>query len=300
MSAYEVFLFVGATTLVAAIVTLFLLQTTAARLERKAKRSSRTLEGPVPGHRSLSTIGLNTESARMAPRPPRATTRQSATHMGPPKDILAEMALSTSSILPASSLAEEDRLNSLQTIRARSEALHNDIESDQSAGPGSQTAPGTLPVQRTSKRPVSDVDQEQGTVVPRAKSRADRAEDAASTPPSSAAAAQRSEPAVAPKTTAAKRGKRASATPERTGTSRRGPYQASSDALTDSPTLDLLDGLQASDVGGSLGQDSVLPDIFAGLNDAEVGDQGLADDLTDIDGGGLPTSVTKTPHKSRR
>jgi len=66
------------------------------------------------------------------------------------------------------------------------------------------------------------------------------------------------------------------------------------------PSLDLLDALQLSDFGGKLGQDGSLPDIFAGLNEADASIQGLTDDLSDIDGGGLPEPPQKTPQKSRR
>jgi hypothetical protein len=214
--------------------------------------------------------------------------------MGPPNDILGEIAQSTAPVLAIPFLTEEDRLNSLQTIRARSEALHNDIESDQSAGPNYQTALGTIPGQRPPKRSVSEVDQEQGPATPDAKIRTQKPGRAESLPPSSAQASQTTEPRIAAKVTTSKRGKRNSAQADRTGTAHRSPDRASPDSL------DLLDSLQPSDIGGSLGPDSVLPDIFAGLNEADTGIEGLTDDLSDIDGGGLPTAVPKTPQKSRR
>ncbi len=117
-----------------------------------------------------------------------------------------------------------------------------------------------------------------------------RQEVADSISPSSAPAAETAEPTIAPKTTPSKRAKRANAQAERTGTAHRGPNQASPDAL---PSLDLLDALQPSDIGGSLSPDGGLPDIFAGLNEAEAGIQGLSDDLSDIDGGGLPSTAAE-------
>jgi len=77
---------------------------------------------------------------------------------------------------------------------------------------------------------------------------------------------------------------------------KRANAQAPPDAPADLPSLDLLDALQPSEIG----QDGGLPDIFAGLNEAEAGIQGLPDDLSDIDGGGLPTPPPKTPQRSRR
>jgi hypothetical protein len=53
-------------------------------------------------------------------------------------------------------------------------------------------------------------------------------------------------------------------------------------------------------VGGSTSQEPGVLDIFAGLTEAEAGIQGLTDDLSDIDGGGLPSAPQKTPQKSRR
>jgi hypothetical protein len=297
VSGYDVLLFVGATTLVAAIVTLFAFQMTAAKFERRMNGRSRTLEGPVPGRRSLSTIGLNTESARSTPRSSRPPTRQPATSMGLPTDTIQELGPSTLPPLSTLSLSKEAELNSLQTIRARSASLHADAQPQQSAGLNTLTPPGTPPVQRLPKRPVSELEQEQGPAAPHAKSRPQKAGGADSISPSSAPAAETAEPTIAPKTTPSKRAKRANAQAERTGTAHRGPNQASPDAL---PSLYLLDALQPSDIGGSLSPDGGLPDIFAGLNEADAGIQGLTDDLSDIDGGGLPTAAPKTPQKSRR
>jgi hypothetical protein len=58
--------------------------------------------------------------------------------------------------------------------------------------------------------------------------------------------------------------------------------------------------LQSSGPGGPASQGDDLLDIFAGLSEAEVGMQGLTDDLSDIDGGGLPGAAPKVPQKSRR
>ena len=297
MSGYDVLLFVGATTLVAATVTLFVFQTTAAKFERRMNCRSRTLEGPVPGRRSLSTIGLNTESARGVPRSSRPPARQPATSIGLARDTIQELGPSNLPAPSTPSLSKEAELNSVQTLRARSASLHADAQPEQSAGPRNLTPAGTPPVQRLPKRPVSEPDQEQGPATPHAKSRPQKAGGADSISPSSAPAAETADPTIAPKTTPSKRAKRANAQAERTGTAHRGPNQASPDAL---PSLDLLDDLQPSDIGGSLSPDGGLPDIFAGLNEADAGIQGLTDDLSDIDGGGLPTAAPKTPQKSRR
>jgi hypothetical protein len=297
VSGYDVLLFVGATTLVAAIVTLFAFQITAAKFERRMNARSRTLEGPVPGRRSLSTIGLNTESARSTPRSSRPPTRQPATSMELPTDTIQELGPSTLPPPSTPSPSKEAELNSLQTIRARSASLHADAQPQQSAGLNTLTPPGTPPVQRLPKRPVSELEQEQGPAAPHAKSRPQKAGGADSISPSSAPAAETAEPTIAPKTATSKRAKRANAQAERTGTAHRGPNQASPDAL---PGLDLLDALQPSDIGGSLSPDGGLPDILPGLNEAEAGIQGLNDDLSDIDGGGLPSPAQRTPQKSRR
>jgi hypothetical protein len=298
VSGYSVLLFVGSTTLVAAVVTLCAFQITAAKFERRMNSRSRTLEGPVPGRRSLSTIGLNTESARNAPRSSRPPSRQPTTSIGLATDTVQELAPSTLLATSMLSLNKEAELNSLQTIRARSASLHTDARPEQSAGPRPLTPAGIPPVQRLPKRPASDLDQEQGPATPHAKSRPQKAGVADSMSPSSAPAAETAEPTIAPKTTPSKRGKRANNTQgERTGTAHRVPDQASPDAL---PSLDMLDALQPSDIGGSLSPDDGLPDIFAGLNEAEAGIQGLSDDLSDIDGGGLPSTAQKTPQRSRR
>jgi hypothetical protein len=301
VSGYDVLLFVGATTLVAAIITLFLFQSTAAKFERRINRRSHTLEGPVPGHRSLSSIGLNTESARAAQGSSRPSTRQPAGYMEPPAtNSMQELGPSTLTALLAPPLAGDTKLNSLQTIRARSAALHSDEQGEQSTGPKPPTPAGTPPVQRLPKRTVSEVEQEQGPATPHAKSRPEKARGADSTTTSSASIADAAEPTITPKATTSKRAKRASAQSERNATAQRGPEHASPDALADSASLDLLDALQASENGSSLSQDGGLPDIFAGLNEAEAGIQGLTDDLSDIDGGGLPAPAPKTPQKSRR
>ena len=284
MSGYDVLMFVGATTLVAAIVTLLAFQMTAAKLERKMNRRSRTLEGPVPGRQSLSTIGLNTETARGVPRSSGIPARQLAIPMGPPKDTEQQLGPSTLRASSTPAPAKDAKLNSAQTIRARSASLHTDAQPDQSTGPKPLTPAGTPPIQRPPKRPVSETEQEQGPATPHAKSRPEKAAGADSISPSSAPAAETAEPTIAPKTHTPKRAKRTSA-------------QASTDTI---PSLDLLSALQP-ETGGSFSGDGDLPDIFAGLNEAAAGIQGPADDLSDIDGGGLPTTTApKTPQKSRR
>jgi len=65
-------------------------------------------------------------------------------------------------------------------------------------------------------------------------------------------------------------------------------------------TLQAAGALQSSGIGGPVSQGDGLLDIFAGLNEAEFGMQGLTDDLSDIDGGGLPGAAPKLPQKSRR
>jgi hypothetical protein len=294
MSGYDVLLFVGATTLVAAIVTLFALQATAAKFERRMNRRSLTLEGPVPGRRSLSTIGLNTESARTTPQSSRPPTRQPTAYMGLATDTIQELGPLTLPALSMPPLSEEAELNSLQTIRARSASLHSHAQPEQSVGPNALAPAGTPSVQRLPKRPVSELEQEQGPAAPQPKSRPQKAGGSDSISPSSA---QTGEPTFAPRTAPSKRAKRANAQAERTNAAHRGPNQASPDAL---PGLDLLDDLQPGDIGGSLGPDSGLPDMLAGLSNADAGMQGLTDDLSDIDGGGLPTPTPKTPQKSRR
>ena len=284
MSGSSILLFVGTTTLAAAVITLCAFQMTAAKLERRMNRRSRTLEGPVPGRRSLSSIGLNTQSARSTPPSSRPSTRQPATSMEAFKDTEQEPGASTLRASSTPSLAKDAKLNSPQTIRARSASLHTEAQPDQSTGPKPLTPAGTPPVQRPPKRLVSELEQEQGPAMPHAKSRPDKAGGADTTSPSSAPAAEAAEPTIAPKTNTSKRAKRASA-------------QASTDTL---PSLDLLATLQPSEIGGSPSRDGGLPDIFAGLNDAEAGIQGLSDDLSDIDSGGLPGPAHKTPQKSRR
>ncbi|MBN2098563.1 MAG: hypothetical protein JW753_03090 [Dehalococcoidia bacterium] len=300
MSGYDVLLFVGATTLVAAIVTLFLFQSTAARFERRINRRSRTLEGPVPGHRSLSSIGLNTESAKVTPRPVRPTNHQPDTNTEPSfLDYVQELAPYAVLTPSGPSSNDEATLSSLHTIQARSAALHADAQQDQSVGPEPLLTGGPPPLRHPSKRAASELQQEQGPATSRAKSKMEKAGGADSIPPSSAPAAG-AEPTIAPKTATSKRTKRASAQAERNATAQRGPEVTSPDALADSASLDLLDALQAGQSASSLSQDSGLPDILAGLNEPDAGIQGLTDDLSDIDGGGLPTPAPKTPQKSRR
>jgi hypothetical protein len=299
VSGSDILLLVGGTALVAAIVTLFAFQMTAAKIERRLNRRSRILEGPVPGCRSLSTIGLKIESTRGTIPASRRSTRQPAVPVEPANDSRQESEPSTllASLTPLP--AKEARLNSLQTIRSRSASLHTDAQPDQSTGPKLSTLPRAPSAQRLSKRPASDVEPEQGPAAPQAKSRPDKARGADNGPPSSEPTAA-AEPTIAPKTPTSKRPKRANGQAERVGSAHRRSDQAPTDVPADLPSLDLLDALQPSDVGGSLSRDSDLPDLLVGLNETDAGIQGLADDLSDIDGGGLPAPTPKTPQKSRR
>lgn len=265
-------------------------------MQRRINRRSDTLEGPVPGHRSLSSIGINTERARSAPRSPRPPTRQPATPMGPHRDTIQELRPSTPPAPSTPFLAEDATLNSLQTIRARSAALHSDAQPQQSAGLKSLTPAGIPPVERLPRRSVSEPEQDQGPATPRAKSRPEKAGGADSIAPSSAQTLEPAAPSTAPKTSSSKRAKRAIAQSERPEV----VHQSPSDALADPTSLELLATLQPGEIGGSPGPDSGLPDVFAGLNDAEAGIQGMTDDLSDIDGGGLPEPPQKAPQKSRR
>jgi hypothetical protein len=203
--------------------------------------------------------------------------------------------------LPLTPYMDDDtKLNSLQTIRARSASLNTDAEPDQSAGPKPLTSDDASSAQRLPKRPLSDGEQEQGPATSRAKTRKEKFEGDDSGAQSSAPTPQMGESATAPKTPTSRRAKRASAQAGRAEAPRRRPDQAPSDSPADLLSLDLLAALQPGDNGGSLGPDASLPDVFAGLDDGDTGIQGPTDDLSDIDGGGLPTPPRKTPQKSKR
>ena len=298
MSGSDVLLFVGTTTLVAAIVTLFAFQMTAAKFERRMNRRSRTLEGPVPGRRALSSIGLNTESARSARPPSRPQRQQPTAPLEQPDGSLLDLASSFPWAPLDPSPTGETKLNSLHTIRARSEALHTDGQSGEPAGAKPEPPTDALAAQGLPRRAVSD--QEQGPPAPRAAAGQAKPARVGGPPTSSKPTPEQGAQTTAPKTPSSKRSRRTNTQAERTGTARRGLDQPSPDAPADPSSLDLLDDLQASDIGGSLSRDSALPDIFAGLTEAEAGIQGLADDLSDIDGGGLPIATPKTPQRSRR
>lgn len=62
--------------------------------------------------------------------------------------------------------------------------------------------------------------------------------------------------------------------------------------------MDLLAALQPGDIA-SLGQDVNMPDMLPGLDELDSGAQSLGNDLSDIDGGGLP-STPKSSQKSKR
>ncbi|MDM7998992.1 MAG: hypothetical protein QUS33_03060 [Dehalococcoidia bacterium] len=293
MSGTDVLLFVVATALVAAIATLFAFQITATRLERRMRGRSRVLEEPVPGRRCLSTIGLSNECERNTTPSDRSHSRQPANSGDPHANDLEDMELATS--LPLT--GGEDRLNSLQTIRSRSASLKNDLEPSQSAEPEPLTTAASPPPKRVQKRPASEVEQEQGTPAPRAKSRPERPPTGDTALPSIGPNAEPGAPTVAPKTSGSKRARRAGPQAERPETTRR-PNQASADTLADVPSLDLLANLQPGDIA-SLGQDANMPEMLLGLDEPDPGTQSLGNDLSNIDGGGLPTTP-KTSPKSRR
>ena len=271
MSGYSVFLYVGVTTLAAAIVMLCGLQIAAIRMDRKKNRRSRMLEGPVPGCRSLSSIGLNNQSARTATVSAGRQRQQATAPRQTPQDDNQGPGPKTPTTSALPPLTKEANLNSLQTIRARSAALQTDGQSGKPAEPKPLMPAHAPSTQRPGTREIPV--QEQGLAAPSTGT------------------------ATVQKTPTSKRAKRANAQIE---TAKPGSDQAPADALADLGSLELLDTLQASPVGGSANQEDSMLDIFAGLNEAEVGLHDLTDDLNEIDGGGLPTAAPKTPQKSRR
>ncbi len=315
MSASSILLFVGATTLVAALVTLCAFQMNAAKLERRINRRSRTLEGPVPGHRSLSSIGLNADAARTNPRSSRLQSPKSTSPVGL-RDDGSQEPTPSSSPPPVG----EARLNSLQTIQARSAALQAENEQAKPANPDQVE-------QRPPEGDASGQDLEQGLAERHSKSGTEKAGNLDSIAPSSAPAADPRAQPVATKIPASKRAKRASVQADRIESSHPTSDQAPSDALADAAGPEFADPLQSSGIDGpvsqddglpdifagldeadagtfglvdDLGDDDGLPDIFAGLDEADAGTLGLVDDLSDDDGAGLPRAGLKIPRKSRR
>jgi hypothetical protein len=289
VSVSSILLFVGGTTLVAALVTLCAFQINAAKLERRINRRSRTLEGPVPGHRSLSSIGLNADAVRRNPSSFGLQGPKSPGAVGLRKDGSQEPR-------PSPSPVKEARLNSLQTIQARSAALHGDGQQAKPANPKPLTLAQSQVAQRQSKRDGSDQEPEQGLAERQPKRGTEKAGNTDSIPLSSASAVEPGAQTVAPKTPASKRAKRAGVQAERIESS----HPSSDQALSDAAGSESAGPLQSSGIGGPLSQEDGLPDIFAGLNEADAGTLGLIDDLSDIDSGGLPGAARKIPQKSKR
>jgi hypothetical protein len=298
VSGSSVLLYVGATTLAAAIVTLCGFQITATKMDRERSRRPRTLEGPVPGRQSLSSIGLNTQTGRSTPSSSRHQGQRPTTPAGIPKDNSQKPGLSTSDTSQLPPPAKETKLNSLQTIRARSAALQPDGQPGKPANPKSLMPAYAPSTQRPGTRALPV--QEQGSAAPHATSRSEQQENVDRTPSNAGLAGDSTAPATIQKTLTPKRAKRANTQTEPIETAHPNTDQAPADALADPADLELLDTLQSSPIGGSTNQEDGMLDIFAGLSEAEVGLHDLTDDLNDIDGGGLPAAAPKTPQKSRR
>jgi len=204
--------------------------------------------------------------------------------------------LAPSTLLPG----REAKLNSLQTIRARTAALNTDDQTGKPANPKPSTLAQAQPAQRLPKRDAFDQEIEQGLAGRQPKSSTEKAGSADSMNSSSAPAVEPGAQTVAPKTPASKRAKRASVPTERIGAPSPSSDQGPSVAPAAAVGLEAGGALQSSGIGGPFSQGDGLLDIFAGLNEAEFGMQGLTDDLSDIDGGGLPGAAPKLPQKSRR
>jgi hypothetical protein len=298
VSGSSVLLYVAATTLAAAIVTLCGFQITATRMDRKRSRRPRTLEGPVPGRQSLSSIGLNTQTGRSTPSSSGHQGQRPTTPARIPKDNTPKPGLPTSDTSQLPPSTKETKLNSLQTIRARSAALHTDSQPGKPANPKSLMPAYAPSTQRPGTRAIPV--REQGSAAPHATSSSEQQEKVDRTPPNAGLAGDSTGLATIQKTPTSKRAKRANAQTEPIETAHPGSDQAPADVLADLGGLELLDTLQSSMVGGSPNQEDGMLDIFAGLSEAEVGLHDLTDDLNDIDGGGLPSAAQKTPQKSRR
>ena len=302
MSGFSVLLYVGATTLAAAIVTLCGFQITAIRMDRKRSQRPRTLEGPVPGRLSLSSIGLNTQSARSTPSSSGHHGQRPTTPAGIPTDNSQKAGLPTSDTSQLPPPTKETKLNSLQTIRARSAALQSDGHAGKPAE-AKPLMPGYAPSnQRPGTRALPAP--EQGSAALRATSGSKQPENVDRTPSNAGPDGDSTGPAIMQKTPTSKRAKRAGAPTGQIETAHPGPDKAPSDALADPGSLELLDLIQLSPAGDSPlptpVQEGEILDIFAGLNEAELGLHDLTDDLNDIDSGGLPTAAPKTAQKSRR
>jgi hypothetical protein len=207
------------------------------------------------------------------------------------------------SALPAPStppFVRDAKLNSLQTIRARTAALNTDDQTGKPANPKPSTLAQAQPAQRLPKRDASDQEIEQGLAARQPKSSMEKAGSADSMTSSSAPAVEPGAQTVAPKTPASKRAKRAGVPTERIGSPNPSSDQGPSVAPADSAGPEFAGALQSSGIGGPVSQDDGLPDIFAGLNEADAGTLGPIDDLSDIDSGGLPGAARKIPQKSKR
>jgi hypothetical protein len=194
------------------------------------------------------------------------------------------------------SVGKETKLSSLQTIQARSAALHSDGQQAKPATPKPLTVAQSQVAQRQPKRDASGQGHEQGIASRGSKNATDKAGGSESIPSSSAPAAEPGAQTVTPSTPASKRARRVSVQAEGIESSHPGSDRAPSDAVGP----ESAGALQSSGIGGPLSQGDSLPDIFAGLNEADAGTLGLIDDLSDVDGGGLPGAGQKTPQKSRR
>jgi hypothetical protein len=296
VSGYSVFLYVGATTLAAVIVTLCAFKITATRMDRQKSRRSHMLEGPVPGRQSLSSIGLNNQSTRSAlsschqgqrAAPPSRTSTHNDQRPGPPTS-------GTSRLQPKT----ETRLNSLQTIRARSAALQSDVEPGKLADPKPLMPVYAPSTQRPGTRPLplggQGTPPTRATGIPAQPGNTDRTSSHAG--PAAASAG----PAIAQETPLSKRAKRANPQAE---IPQSRSDQPPADALPNVVDLQMLDALQPSPAGDSLlpppSQEDGMLDILAGLDEAD-GIHDLTQDLDDIDGGGLPGAGQRSLQKSRR
>jgi hypothetical protein len=254
------------------------------------------LEGPVPGHRSLSSIGLNNQSMRSASSwhqgqraaAPSRTPTHNSQRPGPPTS-------GTSQIQPNT----ETRLNSLQTIRARSAALQSDVEPGRLADPRPLMPAYAPSTQRPGTRPLPQGGQ--GTPPTRATRILERRGNADRTSSQAGPAGASAGPAIAQETPLSKRAKRANPQPE---TAQSRSDQPPADALPSVGDLQMLDALQPSPAAESLppppGHEDGMLDILTGIGEAELGLHDLTEDLNDIDSGGLPSAAQRTPQKSRR
>lgn len=298
MSGSSVLIYVGATTLAAAIVTLCGFQITAIKMDRKRSRRSRTLEGPVPGRQSLSSIGLNRPTTRDTRSTSSLQGQPTSAHQQTPTDSNPQPQPNKWAVPPSPQPVKDAQLNSLQTIRARSAALQSDGPPGKPANTKSLLPAYAPSTQRPVTRAVPV--QAQGSATTRATSSSQQQEKVDRTPLNAGQPGDSRGPATIQKTPTSKRAKRANTQAGPIETAHPGSDQAPADVLTDPGGLELLDTLQSSMVGGSPNQEDGILDIFAGLSEAEVGLHDLTDDLNDIDSGGLPTAAPKTAQKSRR